>query len=212
MASLQQLRETICGSCGDSMNRCLRFIGMPVGGEKSWMCRECWHPKGESENRFYDHLYGIPPWPAVTCCLCSRPAPTKAIWISYLLREEAMDEPGQDRKPAAIESRQTKRDDIPKRRAYPLDEAAVLLGISLSTLKQEILDGKISFVYVRQRRHILDAELNRYPRSLGNALFRRIVQSYSCCGRLCRSSSGAVYSTSRSRRPMQFRGVSLLNC
>jgi len=67
-----------------------------------------------------------------------------------------------DSKSAAIERRQARLREIPKRRSYPLDEAAVLLGLSLSKLKEELRDRKISFVFAGKRRHILDAELNRY--------------------------------------------------
>jgi len=43
-----------------------------------------------------------------------------------------------------------------------LDEAAILVGFSLSKLKEELHDRRISFVKVGKRRHILDAEINRY--------------------------------------------------
>jgi excisionase family DNA binding protein len=52
--------------------------------------------------------------------------------------------------------------EVPKRRAYPLREAAILMGISLTKLKDLIRDRKISIVVAGARRRVLDAELNRY--------------------------------------------------
>ena len=52
--------------------------------------------------------------------------------------------------------------EVPKRRAYPLSEAAILMGISLTKLKDLIRDRKINIVVAGARRRVLDAEINRY--------------------------------------------------
>jgi excisionase family DNA binding protein len=51
---------------------------------------------------------------------------------------------------------------VPRRKAYPLREAATLLGISLTKLKDELRDGKLAAGHAGRRRRILDAEIARY--------------------------------------------------
>ena len=62
----------------------------------------------------------------------------------------------------AVETNGRSEADVPKRRAYPLREAARLLGVSLTKIKDEIRDGRIAIVLAGKRRRVLDAELNRY--------------------------------------------------
>jgi excisionase family DNA binding protein len=52
--------------------------------------------------------------------------------------------------------------DVPRRKAYSLAEAALLIGVSLSKLKGELRDHQLAFVRAGKRRRILDAELDRY--------------------------------------------------
>ena len=52
--------------------------------------------------------------------------------------------------------------EVPRRRAYPLKEAAALLGVSLTKLKDEIRAGRVGVVLAGKRRRVLDAEINRY--------------------------------------------------
>ena len=62
----------------------------------------------------------------------------------------------------AVEANGRSEAEVPKRRAYPLREAARLLGVSLTKIKDEIRDGRIAIVLAGKRRRVLDAELNRY--------------------------------------------------
>ncbi len=133
MMSAQQLREAICGACGKPLNRCLRIVGMPLPGDELWMCEGCWHPKDEHERAQYRELYPILPMRELACCICSRPAPIEEVVTAYFLQQQAENKARRDSKSA-----------------------------SLSKLKEEIRDGKISFVRSGKRRHILDAEINRY--------------------------------------------------
>ena len=89
--------------------------------------------------------------------------------LKELLEEERQREELDARQMAAIERLETKiqklavpRTDVPKRKAYPLREAATLMGISLTKLKDLILEGAIAIVTAGKRRRILDAEINRY--------------------------------------------------
>ena len=52
--------------------------------------------------------------------------------------------------------------EVPRRRAYPLKEAAQLMGMSLTKTKDEVRSGKIAIVRAGKRRRIMDAEINRY--------------------------------------------------
>ena len=62
----------------------------------------------------------------------------------------------------AVEANGRSDAEVPKRRAYPLREAAKLLGVSLTKIKDEIRDGRIAIVLAGKRRRVLDAKLNRY--------------------------------------------------
>ncbi len=107
--------------------------------------------------------------------------------LGKLLEEERVSEPSVEaqatrfdgRELAAIERLEAKFDslipklqpktpsDVPKRRAYPLREAATLMGISLTKLKDLIRERKIAIVVAGARRRVLDAELDRYLLSNG---------------------------------------------
>lgn len=52
-----------------------------------------------------------------------------------------------------------------ERLAYPLDEAAVLAGISVKTLRRDIRDGHVTMRRIRSKPVILAAELARYLES-----------------------------------------------
>ena len=51
---------------------------------------------------------------------------------------------------------------VPHRRAYSLKEAAVLLNVSLTKVKDLVRDREIAIVTVGSRRRILNAEIDRY--------------------------------------------------
>ena len=59
--------------------------------------------------------------------------------------------------------------DVPRRKAYPLREAAQLLGISLTKLKDEVRDRKLAVVHAGRRRRLLDGELTRYLLTNGHS-------------------------------------------
>ena len=150
-----------CSSCGELFSRCLRVIGAPLRGYPLWTCEECWHPKGDVEEAEYRRRFAIPTPPHIMCSLCGKLAPVEGILAALLLDDRV--KPAERIAESQVPQRQRPDlGEIPRRRSYPLGETRILLGMSLSKLKEELRDDKISFVRVGKRRHILDAEINRY--------------------------------------------------
>jgi excisionase family DNA binding protein len=114
----------------------------PDAGAHGWLCRAC--RAGESK------CNNVPPRPDSACCACGGLPSVEEI-LAVLARAllERLPIPSPER-------------EVPRRRAYPLREAAVLLGVSLTKVKDEIRAGRLSIVTAGRRRRVLDAEINRY--------------------------------------------------
>jgi len=136
---------------------------MPIVGD--WICESCFGAASEEARREWRMRYAIPSRPDSICSQCCRLPPLNSMLASLarLLHAPGLHALGPSRRAAT---------DVPRRRAYPLREAAQLVGVSLTKMKDEIRDGRISTVTAGKRRRVLDAEITRYL--LANGARRRV--------------------------------------
>lgn len=113
-------------------------------------------------------IFGVPPLPYSQCTTCLALPPLEAILASLARQTERQREAeagSGGKKPGSGGRKRTEAGagaDEVRRLAYPLDEAARLLGCSLTKVKDEVRKGKLATVRVGERRRVLESEIKRY--------------------------------------------------
>ena len=153
----------LCTGCNDPQCNCIRMVWTPLSPDM-WMCISCWAPRDRAEERQYRREIEVPTSPHLSCSFCDRLPPPEAI-LTALIRAGASvgalkSEQAQNEE--VEEANRAETVEVPRRRAYPLKEAAQLMGMSLTKTKDEVRSGKIAIVRAGKRRRIMDAEINRY--------------------------------------------------
>lgn len=111
----------------------------------SWYCPACC-------DQFHD-TPSLPPGPGARCDECLR---------TLSVREQAA-------VVVALREREpTASADVPRRRAYTVQETGVLLGVSVTKVKDLLRDGKLAAVQAGKRRRIMDSEITRYLTTNGH--------------------------------------------
>ena len=124
-----------------------------------WWCRSCWHP-APAEEYEYRRLFEFPEVPYLTCSVCKQLPPVDTM-IAAQFRLEHLARQRAEAKAEAVRigAKASKQLDIPRREAYPIREAATLIGISESKLKEELRDHRIAFLRVGKRRFLARKEI-----------------------------------------------------
>ena len=147
-----------CTGCFRPGCSCLRMIAEPIV-EGMWVCQGCWNPKDPIELAHYRWRFAIPKHPGLQCSFCGSLPPAESI-LAAAYTQAAPVPSGNSSDSGA--SKKSEQPPVPDRLAYSIADAAQLLGIGQTKMKDEIRDGKIAIVKVGKRRRILKAEINRY--------------------------------------------------
>jgi excisionase family DNA binding protein len=134
---------------------------------KIWTCYRCLcREEGEAPGTIPLDLVGYvePDDPDARCSSCdSQPsARERQLAATKLVLAHVMKGP-QDRRESKDRNRGAAGGpNVPHRKAYSLGDAAELLSISMTKIKDLVRDKKISIVRVGSRRRILNVEIDRY--------------------------------------------------
>ena len=126
---------------------------------QGWLCSRCFASEQAGGEETWRARFGVPSGPEVQCCRCGElpPLDSQLAALGRLLKM-VLERPAR----ATGEAASSAASNFPKRRAYSLKETAVLLGVSLTKVKDEVRGGRLGVVLAGKRRRVLDAEINRY--------------------------------------------------